>query len=163
MLTIRVAIVEDVPTIRELHINTIKEICSSHYTSEEIKIWTERQKKENYQRNVQHEVVLVAEKMSKIVGFGHLGEPNEDTDCEYEIKALYVASNEIRTGVGSLLLKELENEAFKRGACTNMLVYSSKNAVEFYKKLGFVEKESVLKCGGPCHSLNCIKMIKSYK
>lgn len=163
MVTIRLANIGDVEAIHDVHVSSIKELCSSHYSSDDIKRWTERQSTERYLRYIEGGGMVVAEEFDKVIAFGHLGEPEENiTDCNHEIKALYVAPGRAKKGVGTLLLKRLEREAINSGRCKNLLVYSSKNAIEFYKKFGFVKKESVLKCGGECNSLTCVKMIKSY-
>lgn len=155
---IRLAIDTDIGAIHEIHVACIKEICSSHYTPDEISRWTGRQCHNRYLSNIQEGNVYVSEKggTKEVVAFGHLHETDKE-DCDYEVKALYVSPREVRKGIGRLLLQVLERVAMESG-CRRLLVYSSRNAVEFYETFGFVRGECVLQCSG--ESMKCIKMKK---
>lgn len=56
-----------------------------------------------------------------------------------EIKSVFVSPDLQRRGVGSLLLRELEQAASKRGL-QELVVSSSLSAVKFYSALGYVEQ-----------------------
>lgn len=155
-VTVRLASESDIPAIHSLHISSIKEICASHYKAEEIKLWTERQSHERYSMLFKKGRVYVVEREKEVIAFGHI-DRTEDADCDYEIKALYVAPAEVKRGIGRLLLTTLERSVeYKK-----LLVFSSKNAVGFYERYGFVIIKDTQTCSGECTFLACVQMIKS--
>ena len=155
-VTVRLACESDIPAIHSVHISSIKEICASHYKAEEIKLWTERQSHERYSKSFKEGRVYVVERGNEVIGFGHIGR-TEDADCDYEVKALYIAPAEVKHGIGQLLLTTLERSVeYKK-----LLVFSSKNAVGFYERYGFVRIKDTQRCSGECASLECVQMIKS--
>jgi GNAT superfamily N-acetyltransferase len=79
-------------------------------------------------------VLVVAERESKIVGVGMLGENGMLELC-------YVAPESLKTGVGAGLLKYLEDEARSRGQI-EMELYSTETALEFYRHHGYFETGS---------------------
>ena len=155
-VTVRLASESDIPAIHSVHISSIKEICASHYKADEIKQWTERQSHERYSKLFKEGRVYVVERENMVIAFGHIGR-TEDADCDYEIKALYVAPVEVKQGIGRLLLTTLERSVeYKK-----LIVFSSKNAVGFYEKYGFVRIKDTQRCFGECSSLACVQMMKS--
>lgn len=80
--------------------------------------------------------VVVAERDGSVVGFGEL-----DPDAG-EVVSVYVHPNAARSGVGSAILRELEQRARHRGVDT-MGVLSSLNAVEFYERHGYERTDRV--------------------
>lgn len=155
-VTVRLASESDIPAIHSVHISSIKEICSSHYKADEIKQWTERQSHERYSKLFKEGRVYVVERDNMVIGFGHIGR-TEDADCDYEIKALYVSPAEVKQGIGRLLLTTLERSVeYKK-----LLVFSSKNAVGFYERYGFVSIKDTQRCSGECAFLACVQMIKT--
>ena len=160
-VTIRAYQEPDIESIYNIHVGCIKDICSSCYNDEVIKDWVERQSTERYLTYFKEGNVLVAERENKVIGFGHISITDQE-DCDHEIKSLYVSPNVIGQGIGTLLMKELESIALRQN-CTKLLVYSSANAVTFYKRFGFTDGQCAMKC--PNHgdtALFCIRMIKIF-
>ena len=96
--------------------------------------------------------MVVAEMNGAIVGFGCLAND--------EVRAVYVHPHHARKGVGSQVLKAIENMAAER-KLKDLRVTSSNNAVPFYlvhgyKKTGSTEFRTP---GGM--KLQCVTMLKS--
>lgn len=164
--SIREAVESDISTIHTIHISCIQEICCSHYTQSDIIKWTGRQSTNRYLSHMRNSKVIVAElptqgNKKEVVGFGHIGVTDRE-GCDHEVKALYVSPKVIGKGVGSALMKALQEIAKMEGG-NKVLLFSSKNAVGFYEKLGFVKEECVKQCPDECDSLMCIKMTKTFK
>ena len=153
---IRLATEVDVPTMYSIHTSSIRECCSTHYTSEEIADWIERQSPHKYVPFVQQQSVYVAEELGEVVGFAQLG-PGEDGRSG-EVKALYVSPSATRRGVGSLLLSFLEQQALSRG-WTVLVVNSTMNAVDFYTSQGFAAVGNAQHTVGN-QSLSCVHLRK---
>lgn len=113
-LTVRNATEGDVDDIYNIHTEAIRKKCSSHYGTEDVDVWVARQNKANYLSFIAE--IVVAEKVGKVVGFGHLT-PNAGTDCKesdgetMQIRGLFVDPDCGVKGVGSVLMKEMEKRA----------------------------------------------------
>lgn len=89
--TIRPLLESDVPAVQEVHINCIKEVCSSCYSKEDITAWRDRQSIPRYQSLFREGTAIVAEdEEGEVIGFGHIDKTN-DEGCNYVIKGLYVS------------------------------------------------------------------------
>ena len=153
---IRLATEVDVPTMYSIHTSSIHECCSTHYTSEEIADWIERQSPHKYMSFVQQQSVYVAEELGEVVGFAQLGLGEDERSGE--VKALYVSPSATRRGVGSLLLSFLEQQALSRG-WTVLVVNSTMNAVDFYTSQGFAAVGNAQHTVGN-QSLSCVHLRK---
>ena len=158
---IRQATPLDVESIYQVHVGSIRGVCgkSSNYTPEQIELWVNRQSKERYAEPIDRGRILVACKESdgSVRGFGHYEFSDEST---MEIKALYVSSDCVGKGMGSLFMGKFNELADKNGNIKRMVVASTANAVKFYEKNGFVLEGESLHCESGCVSINCIKMSK---
>ena len=158
---IRPLLDSDIPAIQEVHINCIKEVCSSCYSKEDITAWIDRQSITRYESLFKEGNVSVAvNEEGKVIGFGHI-DKTSDEGCDHVIKGLYVSPSVIGRGIGTLLFNELERIATS-DSCSKLLVYSSKNAVSFYERFGFVASKCVKHCPNESDNLFCIKMIKTF-
>ena len=89
------------------------------------------------------EIIVAQNEDGQIVGFGHsmpdnlLAPEEKDGLQAVLIKALYIDPNYVNQGIGSSILKYLEKEAVGEGAGM-LTLRSSMNAINFYKKFGFV-------------------------
>jgi putative acetyltransferase len=116
--------------IQQLFVETVTEICSKDYTSEQIEVWVSSIK--NTQRWLDiftQQYVLVAEIGDKIVGIGTLENGNY-------LDLLYVHKDFQRKGIAHLLYAELENEARKQNK-TSLTADVSKTAKPFFESKGF--------------------------
>ena len=71
----------------------------------------------------------------KILACGRL---HLNTSCEAQIRYMGVCKDFRRSGIGSKMLKKLEDNAIKQGA-NQIILNARENAVPFYKSLGYFE------------------------
>lgn len=158
-LTIRDAIEGDVDDIYNIHTEAIRKKCSSHYGTEDIDVWVARQNKAKYLPSIAAREIVVAEKLGKVVGFGHLLDCKESDWKTMQIRGLFVLPDCGVKGVGSALMKELEKRA-RDCSADCLIVQSSLNAVEFYRKCGFIPLELTTHQMSEQSCLQCHKMMK---
>jgi putative acetyltransferase len=76
-ITIRQAILKDLPEIQKLFVDAISSSCKSDYNAEQIQAWTlSIENKERWKNKLASQYFLIAEIKSKIVGFGSLESGN---------------------------------------------------------------------------------------
>ncbi len=155
-IDLRLASEEDAQHIYKIHTSAIQELCSSHYSLQEINGWVRRQKIDNYLTFISKEVMYVGVIKDQVVGFGHL---EKFSDCTGEIFGLYASPQHSKMGVGTHLLRHLEDQA-KLKCYTSMRVKSTLNAKSFYESMGYdaVDEDDHV-VGGT--SLRCVLMIKT--
>ena len=166
MASIRKAREADAERIWRVHTSSIRDICSSHYSPEEVDSWVKRQSPEKYVQFMHLDYFIVAESDDEknLLGFGHLGRSDVSKmppGCEMQVKALFVAPEAQGRGVGKLLFQELEREAGAQGY-TCLGVCSTLNAVSFYESCGFVVVKECVHCVGE-HRLQCQILQKELK
>ena len=129
-LCIRPALPGDAALIHQVHVASVREVCSAHYTPEEIKSWIGPRQPEHYRWSMTKggDTTVVAEENGEIVGFGSL--KND------QIKGLYVAPGHLRRGIGRRLLDRLEGIARERDT-PRLRLASSLTAVPFYAAHGY--------------------------
>ena len=71
----------------------------------------------------------------KIIACGRL---HLNTSYEAQIRYMGVSEDSRRLGIGSKMLKKLEDDAIKQGA-NQIMLNARENAVPFYKSLGYFE------------------------
>ena len=154
MTTIRVAKSEDADAICEVHVRSIREVCSSHYSEEEIVAWSGEKQPENYIHAMKKgECILVAEADNRVIGFGGI------LLKEQVITAVYVHPSFVGKGTGLKILNRLEEMAKKAGLdCLKLL--STLNAVSFYEAAGFHKMKSTRYSVQGETELECVHMIK---
>ena len=109
-LKIRSAQLTDLQELQLLFVNTISRICKDDYSPEQIKAWTSSvENVSRWKEKLERQYFLVAETDHQIAGFASL-ENNDHLDF------LYVHHGFQKQGIASILLKEIETEAIKRGA-----------------------------------------------
>ena len=143
-ISLRKAMEMDTSELYRIHTGAIKETCSSHYSEQQVTAWVGRQNPERYLPFVRRgEITVAQDEDGKIVGFGHampddfLTPEERDGLQAVQIKGLFVDPKYVTQGIGSSILKYLEKEAVGEGA-KMLTVRSSMNAINFYKKFGFV-------------------------
>lgn len=164
-LTVRNATETDVENIYKIHTEAIRKKCSSHYGTEDVNVWVARQEKAKYLPFIAAKEIVVADKEGKVLGFGHLtsnteARPKESDGKTMQIRGLFVDPDCGVKGVGSELMKEMEKRAREcESKC--LIVQSSLNAVEFYKKCGFIPIELTTHQMSEQSCLQCHKMMKN--
>ena len=150
---VRRAIEADDEAVGRVHTSAIRELSASHYTPEEIGVWSRPREPGHYVNAILSEEFYVAEKGNSIVAFGTLNSKSG------EIEAVYVSPPMARRGVGSQILRVLEERARQLGLdCVH--VDSALNAVSFYEKAGYErigKSQHRLQSGG---EIACVLMRK---
>lgn len=158
ILNFRDAVEADAEKIWQVHIDSIKELCSSHYSSEQIRDWVGRQTRERYSQLIARndDFVVAEDRDGKVIGFGHLGQCTDhdrySPQVNFEVFGFYVSPLVKRQGVGRRLMGELEKRAVEQG-CVKLGVCSTLNATPFYEACGFV-----LTKNSHCHSLGGVEL-----
>lgn len=129
---IRPATAADAGAIRDVHLESIRGLCSNAYSPEEIEAWTRPREAALYAGAMaEGEKMMVAEVPGgRVVGFGAL--------YAAEIRAVYVLPAFINLGIGSALLRALEERAFA-GGHLRLHLQASLPAVRFYCKHGYLD------------------------
>src|SRR3989339_824605 len=127
-MIIRKAKTEDAEEISKLRIDAIKKLNSQDHEEEEMAYLLDRQTLEILKKKIKSREVYVMTENKKIIG-------SVDLD-DNEIKGLYVLSNRIKEGIGTKLLKFIEEIAKNKGIKI-INICSTKSAIPFYKKNGY--------------------------
>ena len=157
-LTFRDAVESDVDNIYKVHTASIRQLCSAHYSKEQISSWIGTQRKEQYTQLIaRNDDTVVAEDGSgQMIAVADL-RPCTDreqfsSEVNFEVYGFYVLPLATRQGVGRRLMAELERRALEQG-CVRLGVCSTLNATPFYEACGFVVcKDS------HCHSLGGVEL-----
>lgn len=160
---IREATEGDAEIIYKIHTAAIRAKCSTHYSIDDVRAWVDRQDKAKYLPFIEAHEIIVAEGGERtVLGFGHLSacDAKESDGKTMQIRGLFVDPDCGVKGVGSALVKELEKRAKELGEADCLIVKSSLNAVEFYKKCGFVPLELTTHQMSEQSCLHCHKMTK---
>jgi GNAT superfamily N-acetyltransferase len=157
-LNIRVATIADAECILRVHSASVHGIASQFYPVNVLENWN-CVPGEGLGKSIPDLIAdgvdqfLVAEVGGDIRGFGAV------CPCWEQITMLYVDPAFGRRGIGSKILKRLEELAFAQGA-TRMTVYASINAERFYGKNGY---SLIDRCTFPLASgieMACVLMAK---
>jgi len=116
-----------------VQIAAIRQLCASHYPPSEIEAWAGPLQPDWYRNVIGERELFVAVEGDTIIGFGQL---NLDTA---DIDAIYVHPSASRQGVGTALLRRLEDIARQHGL-GSLRVAASLNSVPFYDAMGFHRK-----------------------
>lgn len=147
-VTIRKAIETDAVRIHELHIESVRKLCSAVYSPEIIDGWLKNRRPEGYIPGIWRGEMYVAELNGKIIGFGHA--------VPGEILATYVDPAYMRRGVGKMLMGHGMKMANVK-APGIIKIDSTLNARTFYEAMGFkVLREFRLKRNDvevPCYEM----------
>jgi fructose-1,6-bisphosphatase/inositol monophosphatase family enzyme/GNAT superfamily N-acetyltransferase len=153
---IRRAIAGDAEKICSLHTASIRGLCGSHYSSEEIESWAGPKQASDYRKPIEETVVLVAEVRKQLAGFAQL-DPRSG-----ELHALYVDPAHAGTGVGTRLLAAVEEQAAWAGL-TAVGLNATLNSVSFYEARDYVSKEEDVNRLPSGRELRCERMEKSLR
>lgn len=136
-ISLRQATHEDLPEMKKLYVGTITTVCTDEYTPEQIAIWaSSAQKTQRWIDLIEHQLVLIARKDNKIVGFCSL-------DKNIYIDFMYVHKDYQRQGIAETLLLAIEDKAGNAGTST-ITSDISKTARPFFERKGYkVIKEQI--------------------
>ena len=130
-MRLRLALPTDLPEMQQIYTETIQEICIEDYSQQQIDEWKTTAKNAARWDNVlKNQLVIIAEKNNKMVGFGTLRDGNY-------IDFFYIHKNFQRQGIAENILLQLETQAKKSG---NFHLTSdvSITARPFFEKKGFL-------------------------
>lgn len=144
---------EDLQSMQQLFVDTIKNSCQADYNEEQIEVWTASiENTPRWLAIITQQIVVVAEDKGKIVGFASLDNGNY-------IDLMYVHHAHQRQGIAQQLYKELATTALEAGH-TQLYSDISKTARPFFESIGFkvVTEQTVIRKG---ITLNNFKMVKN--
>jgi putative acetyltransferase len=153
-MNIRRGMITDTERVCCMHQASIRDLCRSHYTADQIEAWAGPKRPEHYEPLMRDLIVFVGEEGSDIVAFGVLDPAAAD------IRALYVAPAFAGHGIGARILDALESEA-RCLAIPRLSVSATLNSIGFYTARGYSSlgaAENVLPQG---ISLPCVIMEKA--
>jgi len=152
-LRIRKASANDAESIYRMHTASIRELCKSHYTQEQIEEWTNALRPDRYVAAMELFEFTVAEVEGEVLGLCVLDFDNA------ELNALYVAPSAIGNGIGRKLIGLAEELARKR-SLAQLWLRATLNSVSFYERLGFAYLEPSVHPLPSGMALPCIRMRK---
>lgn len=153
MFTVRRAREGDSEGVWRVHTRAIREITSSHYTPEETESWAGPRRPEHYVESIRNKEFYVAEEGGAVIGFGTLDHEQN------EIEAVYVSPEVVRRGVGSSILRLLEERARELGL-KSLKIDASLNAVPFYKSAGYEPQKEMNHRLASGVEIGCVLMTK---
>jgi putative acetyltransferase len=155
---VRAAVPTDAEAILHVHNAAVHKTAGAYYPPEVLEAWAAKLTEENHQRvgretADEEMIVLVAEVDARLAGFGMVVPGDE------ELRAVYVHPAYGRRGVGTAILKRLEEFAAQRGV-KRLNVASSINAEEFYARQGYEVVERTVHQLRSGQEMACVKMMK---
>ena len=133
---IRPAVESDAAAMAQTHYSAVHVSAAGAYPPEVLDIWSPAPseiRNEAFRKAMRggHEMFLVAEEGSGVIGFGSIVPESN------EVRSVYVNADSAGRGVGSAILKALEILAASRG-CTELKFEASRNAESFYARNGYI-------------------------
>ncbi|PSO51029.1 MAG: hypothetical protein BRC40_04740 [Cyanobacteria bacterium QH_8_48_120] len=129
-VSVRKAQPDDAEQMHDVHVWSVKMLCTGDYTPEQIETWVGKLNPEKRRQRMRETeaIIFVAEKEEKIVGFSSLSEK--------KVRAVYVHPGYTRQGVGTILLDAVEREAMAHHI-QKLELQASVTAVSFYQARGY--------------------------
>jgi len=131
MIKLKLGAIPDIERLWALRTRAVRKLCSSHYSPEQIEIWSEAPAPESYLRLLATGCALIAEDAGHLLGYGILDRQSG------EVIALFVEPAYVGKGLGKRLMEGLEAMAAEEHF-SRLYLYSSLNAADFYRAMGFV-------------------------
>jgi N-acetylglutamate synthase-like GNAT family acetyltransferase len=150
---IRRAEEKDCEGIWHVHTRAIRETARSHYSREEIEAWASPRQPEHYIESIRSKEFYIAEENGAVIGFGTLNQEHN------EIEAVYVSPDVARRGIGSAILRRLEERAQGLGL-KSLKIDASLNAVPFYKSVGYQSQQETKHRLSSGVEIGCVLMTK---
>ncbi len=153
-VSIRLAEPADCTSILAAHVGAIRELCNAEYSETQLAAWAERLTPSGYLPAIAKNTFLVAESEGRVVAFA------EFAPSRGEVVAMYVHPKHARSGIGTMLFREIERIAAAQGI-KSMHLSSSLSAVPFYEGLGFVAGARSVHRLGNGTEIPCVAMTRS--
>lgn len=139
-MQVRKAQEEDLDRIHRLICRNFDEVMAKHHSPECINKFKEYNSPESLANQLQWKTMYVAEIADEIVGTGSLANLGVVGYPKYAVSNLFVAPEMHQKGIGTAIFKQLVEDA-RRISTSELHVPSSRNALNFYLKLGFAVAE----------------------
>jgi len=139
-MEIRKATKDDIGQIKLIIDRNFDEIVSRYHSKSIIEKYKTYNSIKSLSNQLTWKIVYVAEQDGKIVGTGAFVDFGNAERHKFSVSNLYIMPEYHSQGIGSELFKHLLHEAKSRNA-DSFHVPSSKNAISFYEKCGFVIDE----------------------
>jgi putative acetyltransferase len=124
----------DSPMLAAIFAASVQELTGDDYSEAQQEAWAGvAEDEEKFGKKLAGELTLIATLQNSPIGFASL-KGNDHIDM------LYVHPSVVGQGVGAMLCEALEKLAGARGA-KNLSVDASDNALEFFKKRGYVAQQ----------------------
>jgi putative acetyltransferase len=131
---LRPFLVADTPMLAVIFIASVQELTGDDYSEAQQEAWAAvAEDEEKFGKKLAGELTLIATLQNSPVGFASL-KGNDHIDM------LYVHPSVMGQGIGAMLCDALEKLAGSRGV-RSLKVDSSDNALEFFKKRGYVAQQ----------------------
>jgi putative acetyltransferase len=131
---LRPYLASDAPMLAQIFVAAIQELTGDDYNEAQQEAWaTAAEDEDAFGRKLAGELTLIATLQNSPIGFASL------KGADY-IDMLYVHPSVVGQGVGAMLIDALEKLAGGRGAKA-LSVDASDNAIDFFKKRGYVAKQ----------------------
>jgi putative acetyltransferase len=132
LIHIRTGTLEDRPRIRELHVASIRELCSKSYSASQIETWAGFLTPDRYTAVITdgQRRFVVAEIGNRVAGFGQFH------PAAAEVEAIYVDPEHAGRGIGNALMGHIEGLA-RAESLPALRLTATLNAVPFYEHHGF--------------------------
>lgn len=132
---------------------SVREMGSACYAPGQIESWAGGMTVERCLQRIRTGCVLIAEIDGKQAGWGQIDVGTGEVDM------LYVAPEYVRRGVGTALMRYMEDLAARKGVET-LRLRASLNAVPFYRHAGFTEVETIIHRTPDGTEFTCVNMEK---
>jgi len=129
-VTIRTATSADAARLNELHISSVRALCSGHYTQEILEGWLLNRTPSGYLGPISRGSIFVAELGDETVGVGEAARGG--------VVAVCVDPGAAGRGIGRRILQHALAVARSR-ECDSVMVEATLNARAFYERHGFRE------------------------
>jgi len=157
---IRLATEDDVAAIRKVIRSAIEGLAARDYPPEVIKSWgpdtAQAREKQKEAIRTHSEITWVAIFDDQIVGFAALAPKQK------KLRAVYVAAEASRLGIGSALLKCVETKAKELGL-DELSMHSSLTAVPFYEHHGYAKNGETLHTLASGDQMKAVAMEKHFE
>jgi ribosomal protein S18 acetylase RimI-like enzyme len=135
-MIIRPAIKDDIIYIRMILERDFDEIMSKYHSKEILDKFKAHNSYDNLVSQLSWKRIYVAEKNGQIIATGSFANFGTSDSPKHSVSNLYVLPEFQNMGIGKLLVTKLIEDAIEENAL-EIHVPSSRNAVGFYKKMGF--------------------------
>jgi GNAT superfamily N-acetyltransferase len=152
-VTIRLAADADLPALWPIRTDAIRQGCADYYSPELVSAWASVRMPDGFVEALRGCTFLVAQIDGRIQAFGFL-----DSRMR-EVEGIFVAPLVHRQGIGSRLMRALEERA-NQGASRTLRLNASLNAERFYLSHGFSPLARTVWKHPSGFSLPCVLMEK---